>query len=124
MKTFGQIIVAILVVVFVFFMFWLCLIVPFTGFNYETGRGEHTGYITAVEKHGIFFKTGTAYLKTDTQSSQEDTYCVIDPEIYTQLQDSSSKKQHINAYFYSVVSAGITKCDGEGQIIYKVVLID
>ncbi len=102
---------------------WLILWVPLAGFHYETGRGEHTGYITAIERTGIIFKTGTAYIKTDTQSSQEDSYCVIDPEIYSQLQQYSTSKTHVNAYFLSWLSAGIKNCSGEDQIIYKVVPI-
>ncbi len=103
------------------FILWLILWVPLFGFNYETGRGEHTGYVTAVERSGIFFKTGTAYVKTDTQSSQEDTYCFIDKDIEEQLKDFSLKKTHVNVFFYSLFSAGITQCAGEGAIIYKVV---
>lgn len=99
---------------------WLILYVPFFGFHYETSRGEHTGYVTAIEKHGVFFKTGTAYLKTDTQSSQEDDYCVIDQAVYDQLQQYSLTKTHVNVYFFGWFSAGIANCDGEGQIIYKV----
>lgn len=102
------------------FLLWLCLWVPLFGFNYETARGEHTGYVTAVERSGIFFKTGTAYLKTDTQSSQEDSYCFIDKEVESQLQQHSLKKTHVNVYFYSLLSAGIANCAGEGAIIYRI----
>ena len=46
-----------------------------------------TRYITALEKTGLFFKTGTAYVKTENESSQEDDYCVIDENIYQQLKE-------------------------------------
>lgn len=109
----------IIAVVVIFFL-WLLVWVPVFGLHYETGRGEHTGYITAVEKTGLFFKTGTAYLKTDTQSSQEDAYCVIDPEVYTRLQEYGTTKKHLNVHFYSVLVPAITECNGEGAIIYDV----
>ena len=99
---------------------WSIVWVPIFGFNYETGRGEHTGYVIAVERTGIFFKTGTAYVKTDTTASNEDKYCFIDKEIEKSLQQYSLQKIHINIYFYSLLSAGIANCSGEGQIIYKV----
>lgn len=102
------------------FLIWLCLYVPIFGFHYETLRGEHTGFVTAVEKTGIFFKTGRAYVKTDTQSSQEDSYCVIDENVYQQLQKASVDKVHVNLYFFGWFSAGIKNCEGEGQIVYKV----
>ena len=110
----------IVATVLVLGLLWLVIYVPLFGFHYETGRGEHTGYITAVEKGGIFFKTGTVYLKTDTQSSQEDNYCVIDPEVYAQLQKFGEKRTHVNAYHFSWFSSGIANCAGEGAIIYKV----
>lgn len=116
LKFFGGLVVAAII----FGLIWLVFIVPFVGLHYETGRGEHTGYITAVERHGVFFKTNTVYLKTDTQSSQEDAYCVIDDEVYAELQKLSSVKQHVNAYFFSWFAAGIANCAGEGDIIYKV----
>ena len=100
-------------------LLWLIIGVPIFGFHYETGRGEHTGFVTATEKHGIFFKTNTAYLKTDTQSSQEDNYCVIDEDVYSQLQRYSVEKTHLNVYFFSYFSAGIKNCDAEEAIIYK-----
>lgn len=107
-------------IVFVVGLLWLCIWVPIFGFHYETGRGEHVGYISATEKTGIFFKTGTAYLKTDTQSSQEDAYCVIDDTVLARLAEASGKKEHVNVKFYSLLSAGIANCAGEGAIIYEV----
>lgn len=115
--------IGVIIGLVVLFFLWLLVWVPLFGFNYETGRGEHTGYITAVERGGVFFKTGRAYLKTDTQSSQEDDYCVIDPAVYKQLQEYSTTRQHLNVYFYSLFSAGVAQCNAEGDIIYKVVPI-
>jgi hypothetical protein len=117
MKVFGAILGSLGIAAFL----WLIIYVPIFGLHYETSKGEHTGYVTAVEKSGVFFKTGTAYVKTDTQSSQEDSYCVIDPDVYSQLQQASLSKIHVNVYYLGWFSAGIGKCNGEGEIIYKVV---
>ena len=95
-------------------------VLPFTGWHLVTGAGDHTGYITAVEQTGIFFKTGTAYLKTSTQSTQEDAYCVIDPTVYDQLQADSVSGVHVNVHYHSWAVAGVTKCNGEDAIIDSV----
>jgi hypothetical protein len=96
------------------------LSVPFWVFSYNTGSGEHTGIVTSVEKNGIFFKTDTAYVKTNTTSSQEDAYCVIDPAVYAELQQDAIYQSPVNVYYVSWLKAGIQNCDGEGAIITQV----
>ncbi len=101
-------------------MFAALLIVPFVGIHYETGRGEHTGFVTAIETSGIIWKTGTAYVKTDAQSSQEDVYCVVDDSVYKQLEEYARTRKQVNIYHFSWLNAGITECGAEGAVIYKV----
>ena len=106
-----------------FFILWLPLsIIPtvLIGFHHETGRGEHVGYITSVQKQGVFFKTGRAYLKTDTQSSQEDAYCVIDDKVYDALWEKAKTKEHVSVKYFRWFSSGISNCGGEGDVIYEV----
>ena len=106
----------------VILLFSLGFIIPahiaVVGFHYETGRGEHVGYITAVEKSGVFFKTGRAYVKTETESSQEDTYCVMDEAVLEQLKAAAQTKERKTIKYFSYLSAGIKNCGGEGDIIY------
>lgn len=97
--------------------------VYFIGFHYETGKGEHIGSITAVQKQGIFFKTGRAYVKTDIQSSQEDDYCVIDEAVYSKLQKMAEQKEKVKVKYFSWFSAGIKNCESEEDIIYEVELL-
>mgnify|MGYP001578806153 CR=1 FL=1 len=97
------------------------IVIGFTGLHYETSRGEHTGYITAVEKTGVFFKTGRAYLKTDTQSSQEDAYCVVDEKVYQQLQELSVNRKNVSVKYFSWLSLGVKNCEGEDAVIYEVI---
>ena len=92
----------------------------FTGIHYETGRGEHNGYITAVEKYGVFWKTGRAYLKTDTQSSQEDAYCVVDEKVYEQLGKAVTTKEHVVVSHKSWFIPAYWECGKEGAVIYSV----
>lgn len=93
------------------------IVIAFTGLRINTGSGSHIGYVTAVEKSGLIFKTGTAYIKTDTQSSQEDAYCVEDSKLLDELKTVASKKEKVEVDFMSVVSAGIANCAGESAII-------
>lgn len=113
-----KILVAVLCSIAAAFIFLPILFV--VGFHHETGRGEHTGYVTAVETNGIVFKTNRAYLKTDTQSSQEDAYCVSDGAVYSQLQQYAISKTRVNVFYFSWISPGIATCQGENAIIYKV----
>jgi len=96
---------------------FVLLILAFTGLHVETSKGEHTGFITAVETNGLFFKTDSAYVKTDTQSSQEDQYCVVNPEVFAQLKAASEKKEHVTISYISWFAAGVAYCKGEDAVI-------
>jgi hypothetical protein len=98
-------------------MFVVVPVIAFTGLHVSTGSGEHTGYITAVEKRGIVWKTWRAYVKTDTASSQEDRYCVIDEDVVAAIKKASEEKQKVTLKYHSFISAGLTNCDAEGDII-------
>jgi hypothetical protein len=91
------------------------------GWHKETASGEHTGYITSVERTGIFFQTFRAYLKTDSQSSQEDTYCVVDPKVYSQLVQLSEQKTQVTVSYFSWLVSGIKNCGGEDAIVFDVI---
>lgn len=110
----------LLSVVAVIAAIWLA----FTGIHINTGDGEHTGFITAVEKNGLIWKTNTAYIKTDTQSSQEDRYCVIDSGVAQTLKILSSAKEHVTIQYMSYLLPGITECNGEDAIITGVMVED
>ncbi len=91
---------------------------------YRTASGEHTGYVTAVEQKGVFFKTWTAYVKTSPTSSQEDVYCVIDRAVIPQLQQAAQSNEHVDLYFVDWLKRGVQNCKGESGIIIKVVPIN
>lgn len=102
-----------LIVLFMVFVF----ITTFTGLHIPTGQGEHTGYVTAIEKSGLIFKTGTAYFKTDLSSSQEDVYCVMDQGVYDQLVQASKEKRAITIQHESVFATAINECNSEPAYI-------
>jgi hypothetical protein len=79
--------------------------------------GQHTGYVTAVEQQGLIWKTWRAYVKTDPMSSQEDSYCVMDPSIIRQLQDAETSRALITVDYASPHIVWKWECDGEGSII-------
>lgn len=92
----------------------LSVVAPFFVHTFiETSKGNHTGYITAVEKNGMIWKKGRAYIKTDTSSSQEESYCVIDETLLEQLKVKSQNKEKVTLEFKDYFIRGFTKCGSE-----------
>lgn len=88
------------------------------GWQKEISDGEHTGYITSVERTGLFYKTFKIHLKTDLQSSQEDTYCVVDPKIYSQLEQFSEQKTSVTISYFSWLMPSIKSCGWEKAVAF------
>ena len=75
------------------------IVLAFTASFHIPNSGQHTGYVTSVEQSGIIWKTWTAYIKTDPQSSQEDKYCVTDPNVVSQLQFAAIQRDIVTVYY-------------------------
>lgn len=103
---------------------YFIVFVPIFGLHYNTGKGTQAGYVSAVEKGGIIFKTGTAYIKPTLESTQEDDYCVIDDAVYAQLQEASTNKKRVEVSHFSWFSSGIANCNAEGAIISAVKVLE
>lgn len=96
----------------------------------QTSSGSHNGYITAVEKSGLIWKTGTAYIKTDLSSTQEDFYCVEDENVYNDLVKYKDEGVKVKIHFTDELIIAPWRCGntvadgdkitGEQGIIYKV----
>lgn len=100
---------------------WFFLVyVPFFGIPFPTGSGVQAGYVSAIEKQGVFFKTGRVYIKPDLSSTQEDIYCVTDEGVYRQLETASLLQERVEVRHNSVLVAGVTSCEGESAIITSV----
>lgn len=82
-----------------------------TGCGVTTRDAEHTGYITAVERNGLIWEKGYAYVKTDLSSSQEDVYCVEDDSVYEKLKDASRNKQRVTVTYKSEAFVAPWRCE-------------
>ncbi len=85
-----------------------------------TNNGQHTGYVTAVEQEGLIWKTWRAYVKTDPMSSQEDSYCVKDPAVVSQLQGIETSRSLVTVNYASPWLVWKWQCGGEGSIISSI----
>ncbi len=112
-----KIIITLVGLLVAWFIFWQ---LPVNGIHFNTGDGEQTGFVTAVEKNGIFWKTYTAYVKSDVSSSQEDLYCVIDTKVIEQLKEKSKNKEKITIGYVSWLISGMKYCGEESAIITEV----
>lgn len=95
---------------------FLIVVLPFLIiFNVGTpNNGSHTGYVTAVERTGLIFKTNAVYFKTDTQSSQEDTYCATD-EVVDQLREAQVEKKLVTVNYKRGFTMPIWECPGGSE---------
>lgn len=79
--------------------------------------GQHTGYISSVEQEGWIWKTWRVYVKTDPQSSQEDSYCVEDPTVIQELQDAEENRDLVTVTYSAPYIVFNWQCGGESSII-------
>lgn len=100
----------------------MIIIVPIiglvTGFGFPN-KGEHVGYITAVEQGG-FGDNYTAYIKSELESSQEDVYCIQDENLVDTLREKSKTKENVVVVYSRGWFEPITVCNGEPSVIINV----
>lgn len=112
-------------IITVIVIFALICILPLIFINtiaiQTTYNGHHTGTVTAVETNGMIWKTDRVYFKSDTQSSQEDAYCVIDDNIKAQLEEFAKRKATVTISYDDYLIVGWAYCDSEEGIITGVV---
>jgi len=87
------------------------------GIHINTGNGHQIGYVSAVETNGWIFKTKRVYIKPEMESTQEDTYCLIDKELESLLLEAGAKKQKIETEYMSYLLPSFRECRGENAII-------
>ena len=107
-------IVIIIGLVLAWFIFWQ---IPVNGLHFETGSGKQVGYISAVEKEGIIWKTGRVYLKPTMESTQEDIYCVMDRELLVKLEEVSRNNTKIEVKNFDYLVFGMKHCANEVSAI-------
>ena len=98
--------------------------VVLSGCIVTTTNGRHVGYVSSVEKNGIVWKTGRAYLKTDTASSQEDFYCVESEEILNGLGEAAKNKQKIEIFYHDELIKFPWRCAQEEGIVNSFKIIN
>lgn len=81
----------------IFSIILIPIIATISGFGFPDS-GEHVGYVTAVEQGG-FGNNYTAYIKTELESSQEDTYCVKDLDVVQELRDKARSKENVIIHY-------------------------
>ena len=99
------------------FVFAISVILPVVGLHVNTGEGSQVGYVSAVEKSGLIFKTGRAYIKPTFDSTQEDIYCVVDDSVLNKLKDASVSKSRVEIKHISWLAPGIQSCGDEAAVI-------
>ena len=109
--------IIISVLVGAFFLILIAAFVYFFAIFQTPNSGQHTGYITSVEKTGFIFQTWTVYVKTDPQSSQEDTYCITDSRIITQLQQYEKARLPVTVYYAAPLILWTWQCPQKASII-------
>ena len=80
-----------------------------------TGEGEHTGYVTAIGIEGWFWRTWAVWFKSDTQSTQEDTYCLRDHELIPTLQAASRDHRRITITWETYLTVDWAECSAMGR---------
>ncbi len=110
-----DIVLFILVFIFLFTVGFSCI--SHIG---ASNSGQHTGYITNVEQEGFIWKTWRAYVKTDLQSSQEDQYCVEDPQVAVHLKVAAEYRLPLTINYSSPWLVFKWDCGGESSIIRSI----
>ena len=108
------------ILIFLVIILAVCVLF-FTGIHIKTtDNGTHTGTITAIETNKMFpyiFETTTVYFKTDAQSSQEDTYCLIDKSLIPELEQLQKEKKLITIEYMDYLLPAMKECGFGNGII-------
>lgn len=84
------------------------------------GTGEHVGIITAVQQTGDFWRTWTVFVKTDAESTQEETYCVrpANTDLIKPLQAAARGRYLVALQYESYWNVDWSECNpGEEAIL-------
>ena len=83
--------------------------------------GQHTGYITAVENaDNLIFDATIVYVKSNLASTQEDKYCVNDPEVRRSLEQAEAGGQRVTVHYHNDFILWKWECNGASTVIVGV----
>lgn len=104
----------IVVFALLYLFFWH---LPVNGWHLQTSKGEQTGFVTAVETNGIFFKTPRVYIKSELSSSQEEAFCVAsDAATIDRLEEAARTQERLTLEFVDWFIRGDKYCGGIEEI--------
>lgn len=108
----GFTLIELLVILLIVFLVGAVFLFPLWFKWSQLGRGQHTGYVTAIDERGYIWKNYDVYFKTDNSSSQEDTYCVHrnNQELAQELKEASQNRQQITITYEGVRGVGLAQC--------------
>lgn len=79
-----------------------------------TSEGEHSGYVTAMERSGYLWHNWKVYFKTDNSSSQEDIYCLPEHSpLAEELKKANRERRQVTITYDGMRAVGFGLCDGE-----------
>lgn len=103
------------ILAFVFFILCLIGVIFFSLFGKfsSLGKGEHSGFITAVDQRGYIFRNYEIYFKTDNSSSQEDIYCIHrnDAVLIEKAKEANQARKQVTVHYKGVRGIGLGLCD-------------
>lgn len=83
-----------------------------------SSSGQHTGIITAIETNqGILWSSTLVYFKTDTQTTQENIYCVNNLQLKEKLEKLSTQKKIVTIQYQNPLITWNEQCAGGESII-------
>ena len=82
-----------------------------------SSSGDHLVFITAVEhRQGLFFEDRLAWVKTDLTTTQEEVYCISNPQVKAQLQEAQWNKERVLIHYEHTSILWNSECN-QGQSI-------
>jgi hypothetical protein len=101
------------------------LIISTTLNGLGASHGTHTGFITAIEHNdNLIWDADIVYFKTDTESTQEDEYCVdMQTSLRSELEKLSKTKTLVTIEYKHPFWFWKSQCNGGESIIigYEIV---
>ena len=114
---FIQIIAVLIIIIICAFVFGGAILGFFLN-DIGASQGQHTGYVTAVEfNDNMIWDSTIVYFKTDTQSTQEDKYCINTPNVKLLLEKVAKEKRQVTLHYRNDFWFWRSQCNGGGSII-------
>ncbi len=102
----------------------LVLIIPIAVILWMFGtpitNGQQRVTVTAIDSHGLIWKTERVFVRAIEESDLEDRYCITSDEIKTKLRDANISRQQVLIGYNKPSFVGPWECGKEYAIIQSV----